>query len=59
MDWKKIIVPTVGGIAFVIGGLIARTKAIEGVETLDSMFHKKSPESEPHVITRVPPTTQH
>lgn len=39
---KKYIVPAIGAAAFVIGGLIARSKTLDGIETLENTFSKKS-----------------
>lgn len=38
---KKYLVPALGIAAFVIGGIVAREKAIEVVETLEKTFSKK------------------
>lgn len=39
---RKYLVPALGAIAFVVGGLIARQKTFEGIETLEKIFSKKS-----------------
>jgi|tagenome__1003787_1003787.scaffolds.fasta_scaffold15076884_1 hypothetical protein len=39
---KKYLVPAFGAAAFVVGGLIARQKAFEAIETLSTIFSKKS-----------------
>lgn len=39
---KKYIAPTVGVAAFVLGGLIARSKALDAVEVLEKTFTKKT-----------------
>ena len=46
---KKYLVPTLGAVAFVIGGLIARQKTLEGIETLEKTFNKKT-EEEPATV---------
>ena len=38
---KKYIKPVIGVAAFVIGGLIAREKAVDGVDTLDHFFGRQ------------------
>lgn len=38
---KKYIMPAIGVAAFIIGGLVTRTKALEMAETLERTFHKK------------------
>lgn len=38
---KKYLVPALGVAAFVLGGLIARQKTYEAVETLSNVFSKK------------------
>ena len=49
---NKQIVSAIGAVAFIIGGLMARANAIEGVEKLEKMFVKdKTPE-----IDHEPPT---
>lgn len=41
MDKRKYFHMFVGGAAFVIGGLLARSKAIEVVENLEEMYEGK------------------
>ena len=41
MNIRKYLIPTVGAVAFVVGGLLSRNKAMEAAETLDEMFTKK------------------
>jgi hypothetical protein len=38
---KKYLVPAIGGVAFVIGGLLARSKTLDGIETLENSFAKR------------------
>ncbi len=38
---KKYIVPVIGAVAFVIGGIIARDKTLDGIETLEKHFDRK------------------
>lgn len=38
---KKYLVPAIGALAFVIGGLIAREKTLDGIETLENKYGKK------------------
>lgn len=40
---KKYLVPAIGVAAFVIGGLVAREKAIEIVDVLENTFTKNKP----------------
>lgn len=43
---KKYLVPLLGAAAFVIGGIIARDKAMDTIEHLDNKFsHKPTPPS--------------
>ena len=39
---KQKIVPLIGIAAFIIGGLIVRQKTLDGIETLEKTFAKKS-----------------
>ena len=39
---KKYLIPVLGVVAFIIGGIIAREKTIDGIETLEKFFNKKS-----------------
>jgi hypothetical protein len=39
---KKYLVPLIGAAAFVIGGLIVRQKTLDGIDTLERTFSKKS-----------------
>jgi hypothetical protein len=39
---KKYLVPAIGIAAFIIGGIITREKTLEGIETLEKFFSKKS-----------------
>lgn len=38
---KKYIMPVVGVAAFIVGGLVAREKALDIAETLETVFSKK------------------
>ena len=42
---KKYAYPVIGVIAFVVGGLIARDKTLDGLETLEKIFNR--PEKTP------------
>jgi len=46
MDKRQAIYGTVGIIAFVIGGIFARSRAIEGLEKLEDTFSKSDPSDE-------------
>lgn len=41
MDARKLLIQTIGIGAFVIGGLMAREKAIEGVELAEKKFNDR------------------
>ena len=43
---RKYLYPAIGIAAFVIGGLLARSKTLDGLETLEKTFGKKPPEIE-------------
>lgn len=40
MDKKKYLYPAIGAAAFVIGGIVARAKAYEVMETVEKTFDK-------------------
>ncbi len=41
MDKKQVFVGIVGGLAFIIGGIVARENAMDAVNILDKKFSKK------------------
>lgn len=45
MDKRKTLYGIIGVAAFVVGGIVARQKAIETAETVESFFAKKPVES--------------
>jgi hypothetical protein len=44
---RKYVVPTIGAAAFIIGGLITRAKALDGIEILETKYLNKTPEPTP------------
>lgn len=46
MDMRTAIYGTVGVVAFVLGGIFARQKAVDGLETLEDTFMKSKKSDE-------------
>lgn len=53
---KKYLIPAIGGVAFVIGGLIARSKTLDGIETLENSFAKRHEHKHSHELEAPKPT---
>lgn len=43
MDKRQIIYTTVGIFAFVLGGIFAREKALDGLDTLENSLNRHKP----------------
>lgn len=43
---RDILYTIIGAAAFVVGGIVARSKAFEMAETVEGTFHKKEKEKE-------------
>lgn len=43
---KKYLVPAIGAIAFVLGGIVTRSKTIDGIETLEKEYNKRKKPTE-------------
>lgn len=43
---KRNIKPVLGILAFVIGGLITRERALDGIDTIDHVFRRNKPRIE-------------
>ena len=46
MDMRTAVYGTVGVVAFILGGIFARQKAIDGLETLEDTFSKSKKSDE-------------